>query len=70
MTVSAVYEDLRKPTLPYALTIRHGRTDSISEVHRFPTMAEEARAMILARGLDSGPWPAHGRPKRASRRGG
>jgi hypothetical protein len=27
MTVSAVYEDLRKPALPYAVTIRHGRTE-------------------------------------------
>jgi hypothetical protein len=64
MTVSAVYEDLRKPLLPYAITVRHGRTESISEVHRFPspTMAEEARAMILAQGLDSSPWPTHGRP--------
>jgi hypothetical protein len=64
MTVSPVYRDLRKPMLPYAITVRHGRTESITEIHRFPTptMAEEARAMILACGLDSSPWPARVRP--------
>jgi hypothetical protein len=64
MTVTAVYEDLRKPLLPYAITVRHGRTDSLMEIHRFPTptMAEEARAMILAHGLASSPWPSHFRP--------
>jgi hypothetical protein len=36
MTVSGVYEDLRKPTLPYAITIRHRRTESLAEVHRSP----------------------------------
>jgi hypothetical protein len=64
MTVSAVYEDPRKPMLPYAVTIRHGRTESLAETHRFPTrqMAEEAAAMIRAHGLDTSPWPSHFRP--------
>jgi hypothetical protein len=64
MTVTAVYEHLRKPMLPYAITVRHGRTESISEVHRFPApgKAEEARAMILAHGLDTSPWPTHHHP--------
>jgi hypothetical protein len=64
MTVSNVYEDLRKPLLPYAITIRHGRTESIAETHRFPTrsMAEQAAAQIQAHGLSSSPWPTHIRP--------
>jgi hypothetical protein len=61
MTVSEVYEDARRPTLPYTLTIRHGRTESLVAVQRFPTptMAEQARAQILAHGLDTSPWPTH-----------
>ena len=64
MTVGRVYEDLRKPTLPYAVTIRHGRTESLVETHRFPTrtMAEEAAARIRAHGLGTRPWPSHFRP--------
>jgi hypothetical protein len=64
LTVSNVHEDPRKPLLPYAITIRHGRTESIVETHRFPTrtMAEEAAAQILAHGISSSPWPTHFRP--------
>jgi len=64
VTVSGVYEDTRKPLLPYAVTIRHGRTASIVEIHRFPTLqwAEQAAAMIRERGLHSSPWPSHFRP--------
>jgi hypothetical protein len=64
MTATNVYEDLRKPLLPYAITIRHGRTESIVETHRFPTrtMAEQAAAQIHANGLSSSPWPTHFRP--------
>jgi hypothetical protein len=64
MTVSAIYQDPRKPTLPYTLTVRYGATESLVQVHRFPTptMAEEARAMILAHGIDTSPWPTHFRP--------
>jgi hypothetical protein len=64
MTVASVYEDPRKPLLRYAITIRHGRTESIVEMYRFSTrtMGEEAAAQILAHGLDSSPWPTHFRP--------
>src|SRR5688500_11236015 len=61
MTVGSVYEDLRKPMMPYAVTIRYGRTMSLVETHRFPTrtMAEEAAAQIRTHGLDTSPWPSH-----------
>ena len=64
MTVSEVYEDHRKPLLPYAIMVRYGRTMSLIEYHRFPTRerAEEAAAMIRAHGLDTSPWPSHFRP--------
>jgi hypothetical protein len=55
-----VYEDHRKPLLPYAITIRYGRTMSLIEYHRFPTrtMAEEAAAQIRAHGLAHSHWPS------------
>jgi len=64
VTVSDVYEDQRKPLLPYAITIRYGRTMSLIEYHRFPTrlMADEAVAQIREHGLDRSPWPSHFRP--------
>jgi len=64
VTVSEVHEDHRKPLVPYAITVRYGRTMSLIEYHRFPTrdMAEEAAAMIRAHGLDHSPWPSHFRP--------
>jgi hypothetical protein len=64
MTVTGPYEDLRKPSLPYTITIRYGRTMSLIQNHRFPTrtMAEEAAAQIRAHGLDTSPWPTHFRP--------
>jgi hypothetical protein len=64
VTVSDVYTDHRKPLLPYAITIRYGRTMSLIECHRCPTrtMAEEAAAQIRAHGLDGSPWPSHFRP--------
>jgi hypothetical protein len=64
MTVSAVYEDMRHRTLPYTITVRYGATDSLIELHRFPTstMAEQARAMIVEHGLAKSPWPSSFRP--------
>ncbi len=64
MTVSDVYEDQRKLLLPYAITVRYGRTMSLIEYHRFPTrtMAEQAAAQIRKHGLDTSPWPTHFRP--------
>ena len=66
MTVSEVYEDHRKASLPYAITIRHGRTMSLIEYHCFPTrtMTEEAAAMIREHGLARSPWPSHFTPVR------
>jgi hypothetical protein len=66
MTVSDVYEDHRKPGLPYVITIRYGATESLVENHRFPlrSMPEEAAAQIRAHGLDISPWPTHTRPAR------
>jgi len=50
MTVTGPCEDVRKPSLPYTVSIRYGRTNSLVQVHRFPTrtMAEEAAAQIRA----------------------
>jgi hypothetical protein len=64
MTVTGPFEDHREPSLPYAVSIRYGRTNSLVEVHRFPTMqmAEEAAAIFRAHGLDRSPWPSHFRP--------
>ena len=37
MTVSEPYTDKRKPGLPFAITVRYGATNSLVEIHRYPT---------------------------------